>query len=64
MPNNSFFGRNVAGGWHGDVENRVMTEYDRIPAERVKRSRVGTLLLLIGIPLCILLFGLLGRYLY
>jgi hypothetical protein len=58
----NFFGRNLMGGLGSQTENRVMTEYDKIPAERVKRGRTGWLLILIGIPLFLFLMGILGGF--
>ncbi len=62
MPNNSFFGRNMTGDWGSRPENRVMTEYDKIPAERIKRSHIGWIVILVGIPLFLFLLGILGGF--
>ena len=58
----NFFGRNMPGGLGSQAENRVMTEYDKIPAERVKRSKTGWVIILIGIPLFLFLVGMLGGF--
>lgn len=58
----SFFGRNMMGGGGSHMENRVMTEYDKVPAERVRRGNTGWLVILIGIPLFLLLMGMLGGF--
>ena len=53
----NYFGRNMPGRFGIRIENRVITEYDKIPTERVNRSRTGWLGILIGNPLFVFLVG-------